>query len=180
MSASLALTALAVEPCSRAVSIFFPELKRPLLRSAVAENVSCCCGMDTAGGMDTWMDGFRHERAWLQRSSRHAVTAPRCAPAPEPHVCSLCRCSVDSQELAACCAPTTSTRPAGSSAGAAGRSKWRLPLLWLALLSPWYRHVPLEHTGNAKYTARRSGCGVPVTSPAIWPLYPPLAGFGSS
>ena len=96
MSASVALTALAVEPCSRAVSFFFPELKRPLLRPAVAENVSCCCGMDATGGMDTWMDGFRHERAWLRRSSRHAVTAPRCAPAPEPHVCSLCRCSVDS------------------------------------------------------------------------------------
>ena len=96
MRASLALTALAMEPCSRAVLNFFPELKRPLLRPAVAENVSCCCGMDTAGGMDTWMDGFRHERAWLRRSSRHAVTAPRCAPAPEPHVCSLCRCSVDS------------------------------------------------------------------------------------
>ena len=96
MRASLALTALAMEPCSRAVLNFFPELKRPLLRPTVAKNVSCCCGMDTAGGMDTWMDGFRHERAWLQRSSRHALTAPRCASAPEPHVCSLCRCSVDS------------------------------------------------------------------------------------
>ena len=63
MSASVALTALAVEPCSRAVLIFFPELKRPLLRPAVAENVSCCCGMDTAGGWSTWLDDWRHERA---------------------------------------------------------------------------------------------------------------------
>ena len=83
MRASLALTALAMEPCSRARSIliFFPELKRPLLRPAVAENVSCCCGMDTAGGMDTWMDGFRHERG-VSEGSMAATLFQACCDCP--------------------------------------------------------------------------------------------------
>ena len=172
MRASVALTALAMEPCSRAVSIFFPELKRPLLRPAVAENVSCCCGMDTAGGWSTWLDGWRHERAQLRRSSRHALTAPRCPPAPEPRVCSLRRCSVDIGQRDASCATTASARPGGSSAGAAGRSNRRLLLLWLAPRSSAITPAHLQHTGKAAPALCVCVmCYVPVTkNPALYKL----------
>ena len=98
---------------------------------------------------DTWMDRLRHEQVRLLCLCRHAAAAPRHSSASETRVRVLARCSDGCRPVAACWSPTTSTRRGDSTAGVAGRSTWRLLLLWITLVTSTHSHAHPEHTGKA-------------------------------
>ena len=95
----------------------------------------CSPGMDGSRRMDSGMDSLRHEQVRLLCLRRHAAAAPRHSSASETRVSVLARCSDDCRLLGACWWPPTSTRRGDSTAGIAGRSTWRLLLLWLVLVT---------------------------------------------
>ena len=149
MLASLALTAMAIEPWSRSVLFSFLVEKDPRAAEKSLPMCSASAGR-TLSPADGHLAGrLRQEQARLLRLRRHAPTASRHSPASKPRVCLLGRHLVERRPLATRWPPPTSRRSCGSAAGAAGASSWCFLPLPLAAGTSAHSYDHWQHTGKA-------------------------------